>query len=436
MAKKEKVKRTPKQKLKKAGIVLLVIVLVIALIRCAIGIVNYVGTKAEREFVNGAITQVSYEEQLVPELADDGYYSFTTDRAFKLLQITDVHIGAGFMSPQKDIMALNAVAAIITEEKPDLVVVTGDISYPIPFQAGTINNKPSAEIFASFMEKLGVYWCNVYGNHDTEVYSLHNGKSLSKQVYCDKEKYPHCLFQTGPEDVDGYGNYVVNIRNGAGAITQSLYLLDSHSYADGDVIGINWLYDCVHENQVEWYKETAKALTEENGGALPKSLVFFHIPPLEMKEACAQYVAAGNKDTTADVKYRNGVLGEGDAMVCSSKYTYGLFDAFYESGTQGAFFGHDHLNNISLNYKGIQLTYGMSIDYLAYPGITQYGLQRGCTVITINPDGSFDNYQENYYQDKYKTVNPKEEVILDRGMSEDVDNAGAVFDFQAENNQD
>ena len=34
-------------------------------------------------------------------------------------------------------MALNAVAAMVTAEKPDLVIVTGDIAYPVPFQAGT-----------------------------------------------------------------------------------------------------------------------------------------------------------------------------------------------------------------------------------------------------------------------------------------------------------
>lgn len=434
MAKKVKVKKTPAQKLKKAGIVLLIIALVIALIAGTVAVVNRVTTRAEREFVSGAVTQSAYDSQLVPELAEDGYYSFTCDRAFKILHLTDIHIGAGVMCTQNDISALNAVAAMVTEEKPDLVVVTGDISYPIPFQAGTVNNKPSAALFADMMERLGVYWCNVYGNHDTELYSLYGGRALGKAVYCHKDKYPHCLFQLGPKDIDGTTNYVVNVRNSAGTITQSLFLLDSHSYADGDVFGLNWLYDCVHENQVSWYKDTVKKLTEENGGVTPKSLMFFHIPPLEMKEACAEYVAAGKQDTE-NVRYVNGVLGESDALVCSGKENYGLFDAAKENGTQGLFFGHDHLNNISLDYKGVRLTYGLSIDYLAYPGITKYGLQRGCTVITVQPDGSFDNYQENYYQDKYKSINPKEEVILDHGMSDDVEDAGAVFDFQAENNK-
>lgn len=99
----------------------------------------------------------------------------------------------------------------------------------------------------------------------------------------------------------------------------------------------------------------------------------------------------------------------------------GLFDAFLNSNsTQGAFFGHDHLNNFALNYKGVQLTYGYSIDYLAYSGISKYGLQRGCTIITIKPDGSFDCQLENYYQDKYQALNPKESVLM-QDYNDDVD---------------
>ena len=52
------------------------------------------------------------------------------------------------------------------------------------------------------------------------------------------------------------------------------------------------------------------------------------------------------------------------------------------------FCGHDHLNTLSLVYKGIQLTYGMSIDYLGYKGIEKQYTQRGGTLITRKKDGS------------------------------------------------
>ena len=433
MAKKVKEKKTPKQKAKKAGKVLLIILLVFAIIAGIFAVINVVSTKGERSFISKSIKEVSYDSQLVPKLDEDGNYAFTCDRDFKILQLTDVHIGSGFMSTKNDTMALNAVSAMITAEKPDFVIVTGDVAYPVPFQAGTFNNKSGAVTFASLMEKLGVYWCMVYGNHDTEIYSYHNREAISKQVYGNKEKYPHCLFQTGPEDVDGFGNYVVKVKNSQGVVTQSLFMIDSHAYTDGDYLGIMWKYDAIHKNQVEWYKNTVKKITDENGGVQPKSLAFFHIPLAEMGTAFSEFRDAGYK-SSQNVKYYYGKVAEVDEVICASKYNNGMFEAFSQNGTQGIFFGHDHLNNLSIDYKGVRMTYGYSIDYLAYSGIFKYGLQRGCTVITVKPDGSFDNKGENYYQDKYKAVNPKEKVNLKKEMSEDNESAGAVFEFQKDNN--
>ena len=431
--KKEKVKKTPKEKAKKAGKVILIILIVIAVIAAVAAIVNGVSVKSERKFIDSSLSAVDYSEQLVPELDESGSYTFTTDRDFKVLQLTDVHIGSGFMSVKKDQNAINAVAAMIAEEKPDLVIVTGDVAYPVPFQSGTFNNKPGAITFASLMEKLGVYWCMCYGNHDTEAYSFYDREDISKKVYTDKKTYPHCLFQIGDDKADGYGNYVVKLKNSKGAVTQCFYMIDSHAYTDGDYFGIMWKYDAIHKNQVEWYERSVEEITKENGGVQPKSLAFFHIPPIEMNDAYQEFKKAGNKDTE-NVKYKYGKIAEADEVICASKYNNGMFDAFAKYGTQGVFFGHDHLNTLSVNYKGVQLTYGYSIDYLAYNGINKYGLQRGCTVITVKPDGSFDNKGENYYQDKYKAVKEKESVILDREMSEDNESAGAVFEFQKDNN--
>ena len=400
---------------RKALKIILIILLVIVCLIAVIAVLNVISYKSNRNFIKNSIAKVEYTNQLKPVLADDGYYTFTTDDGLKIMQLTDIHIGSGFMSTKKDNMAINACAAMITAEKPDLVIVTGDIAYPVPFQAGTLNNKPGAVTFAEMMEKLGVYWAPVYGNHDTEVYSLYSRKDIS-EIYSDKEKYPHCLFQSGPEDINGYGNYVINVKNTKGEIVQSLIMFDSNSYTDDDKLGISWNYDAIHADQVQWYDATIKSLTKENGGKTPKSLAFFHIPIQEMKTAFNEYKDNGYKDTK-DVKYIYGKLGESGMMICASKLNFGLFDKMLEDGsTQGVFFGHDHLNNMSLEYKGIRLTYGYSIDYLAYSGISTYGLQRGCTLIKVNPDGSFDCEKENYYQEKYKSVNKKETVTLNQDM--------------------
>lgn len=43
-----------------------------------------------------------------------------------------------------------------------------------------------------------------------------------------------------------------------------------------------------------------------------------------------------------------------------------------------------------MTYKGIRLTYGMSIDYNAYKDIDKRFTQRGGTLIDIYDDGTFE----------------------------------------------
>ncbi len=383
-------------------------------------VITATGNKANAEKIS-AFSPVVTEKQLVPEKDENGYWTFTTDEEFKVMQLTDVHIGGGWMSLKKDAMALNAVAAMVAAEKPDLVIVTGDIAYPVPFQAGTFNNLSSAKLFASLMEQLGVYWTVVFGNHDSELYSYYNREKVAE--FYSSEEFTHCLFSPGPDDVDGNCNHVINVKNTKGVITQSLFMFDSHSYVDGDFLGILWKYDNIHENQVQWYKDTVNELNAQNNRQLKKlgekensnikSTAFFHIPLTEQRDAWYEYKDAGYQDTE-NVKLYYGVAGEaGDIVYCGINED-NLFETMLELGsTQAIFCGHDHKNNFSLDYKGIRLTYGMSVDYLAYPGIYKLGIQRGCTVIKFYPDGSFDCSRESYYQDKYESVYEKESVTME-----------------------
>lgn len=353
---------------------------------------------------------VVFEDKLVPQKDENGYFTFTTDRDFKVVQFSDVHIGAGWMSTKKDAMALNAVAAMVTAEKPDLVVVTGDIAYPVPFQAGTANNLSGAKIFATLMEKLGVYWAISFGNHDTESYSLYDREAISD--FYENSGFKYCLFQSGPEDIDGYGNYVINVKNTQGQLTQSIFMFDSHSYVDSDPFGIFWKYDNIQQSQVDWYANTLETLKAQNNGKHFYSTAFFHIPLTEHNTAWFEYADNGLADT-ANVKYVYGDTGESDKVVYSGIGEDELFETMLEYGsTKAVFVGHDHKNNFSLEYKGIRLSYAMSVDYLAYVGISKLGSQRGCTVIEYTPDGSFESRNENYYQDKYVSFYEKEQVTM------------------------
>lgn len=422
MSKKEK-KTKGKRGLRFLAILLAVIICASAII--AIANVITVNKNIEKAT---SYEKVSFEEQLVPEKDENGNWVFTTDREFKVMQITDVHLGGGFLSTAKDEMAMNAVAAMIKTEKPDLVIATGDIAYPVPFQAGTFNNKSGARQFIELMETLGVYWTVNFGNHDTEAYSYFDREYISELYSGEELKY--CLFRAGPDEVDGYGNHTIEVKNSKGIITQAFIMMDSHAYTDGDVLGIFWKYDNIHDNQVEWYKSEIQRMNAENKAVINalqpnengilhimysnvKTFCFFHIPLVEMRDAWLDLEANGFKDTES-VKYLGGIIGETGKRVYCGIGEDNLFEAMVELGSTKAMFnGHDHYNNATISKDGILFSYGYSIDYLAYSGISKVGSQRGCTILTCKPDTSFEIDKYNYYSERYsETGIPKESVVM------------------------
>lgn len=397
------------------------IIVVLAILICAGTTANVIISNDNLETAL-SFDKVQYDEQLIPTVAEDGYPQFITDRAFKIMQLTDIHIGGGWRSAEKDKKAINCAAAMISAEKPDLVIVTGDVVFPTPDAAGTLNNKTGAKIFAEMMETLGVYWTVAFGNHDTEAYGYYSREDIGEFYESDDFKY--CIFQSGPKDIDGCGNQIINIRNSQGIITQSIFLFDSNSYTDK--FRIKGEYDNIHENQIEWYENSLNEINQSNQKLLEnaqelnlpypaqtyqnvKSLAFFHIPLREYDDAWNVYTENGGENSE-NLKYYYGIK---DEAVCFGAGKDNLFETMQSlKSTQGVFCGHDHANNFSVEYNGIRLTYAMSVDYLAYKDIDKKGDYRGCTLITVNPDTSFECKAENYYQDKYKSESEKEDVTF------------------------
>jgi len=393
-----------KEKSKKGKQALLLLVAAIAVIAALIAGLNYLSVQQLLE-VGNSYGKVEIENQLTPEKDENGNWYFTTDGDFKVMHLTDIHIGGGFMSKGVDEKALNAVAAMVTREKPDLVIATGDITFPVPYRAGTFNNHSGIKAFANLMESLGVYWDVTFGNHDAEAYSYFDRESVAE--FYENEEYRYCLFQAGPEDVDGYGNHTIEVKNSEGVITQAIMLIDSQAYIKDNIIeSIKGTYDNIHPNQVEWYESEILRMNAENEKtsekAVPvKSLAFFHIPLTEMADAWTEFTENKYEDTD-NFKYIDGIIAEGGRLVYCGLGEDDLFEKMLElDSTKAMFNGHDHINNTTFEYKGITFSYGYSIDYFAYSGIDKVGSQRGCTMITCKPDTSFTIDKYNYYSDRY-----------------------------------
>lgn len=297
----------------------------------------------------------------------------------RILQLTDIHIGGSVSTRKKDKLALDAVRKIVRNAKPDFVVVTGDMVYPMPWLLqGSCNNLKASKMFASVMEDLGVEWTVVFGNHDSEVWAKCN-KSALADFYASM---PHCHFQRGEEKITGIGNYCIPVLNEDGTINVALMFVDSNAYLTWNFFSG---FDTIHDDQIEWYKNTITDLSK--GRDLVPSLAFFHIPPKEFKEGWEKcYLGSG------EATYHCGFVQEKDNYFGYPKTVDGkFFPQMVEFGScKGMFMGHDHLNTLSITYKGIRLTYGMSIDYNAYKGIEKRFTQRGGTIIEIGDDASFD----------------------------------------------
>lgn len=392
--------------------VLIILLAFILLVGIFCGVVYSLNEKNADEMMDyiDTFAHLRLTPDYTPELDEYGNWYFVTDEDFKVLHITDVHITGGFINKIEDQKAINALVAMVVAEDPDLVIITGDLAFAIP-ETGTINNRYAHEMFIKVMENLGVYWTVTFGNHDDESFNFYRRQAVA-DMYAD-ESLERCLFQQSPEGVSGMGNHVINIKNTAGEVTKSLIMVDTHAYIHTDLIGgtidaLFWNYDCVKQDQVDWYESVIEQYSPKS------SLMFFHIPLMEVKKGYDEYIANGRQDGE-NVKWHGGDDGEDRSaeVVYSSRIEDGLFEKILELGnTKAMFFGHDHLNNFVLEYKGVLCSYGYSIDYSAYSGtLENKGLQRGCTILTLTPDGEFSAeniVHENYYQDKYQPLHGKE----------------------------
>lgn len=354
----------------------IVLVLAVMLIAtCLILLIGEIGTQIN---INYAKNLEFVGSQYTPTCDENNYWTFqldASDEDFKVLQVTDLHFGGGCFSLSKDRNAIDSIYSLVRYNKPDMIAITGDMVYSFCFSSGTQDNGKATKIAIALFDAIGIPYAPVLGNHDAENLMFKDRHEIGE--LWESGKYSLFRFQSGDgEDVYGECNYVVNVKRADDSLHSSYIFMDTNSYIKDSAIGLGD-YDGVHEDQTQWYKQEVDKL----GGA--KSFLFMHIPLPEYVDAWDSYLN-GNPET----KYYFGYRAE---KSCPSANNTNLFDVIKEKGsTIGVFCGHDHVNNFSVEYQGIRLTYGLSIDFLAYIGIKNSNFQRGCTILTSYGEDNFD----------------------------------------------
>lgn len=259
-------------------------------------------------------------------LAQQPTLQFNQEGKFKIVQFTDVHYIHG--DPKSDV-AIERINEVLDAEKPDLVMLTGDIIFGKPAEEGLRH-------VLSQVSKRKIPFAVTFGNHDDE-------HGISRQeLLTITRSVPGNLTNT-VEGLSGVTNFILPLQSKDGKKNAAiLYTFDSHAYSQiKEIKG----YDYIKFDQIAWYRRMSTEFTRQNGGTPLPSLAFFHIPLPEYNQAAS--------DENAQLY---GIRRE---KACAPELNSGMFASMREMGDiMGTFVGHDHNDDYAVAWKGIVLAYG------------------------------------------------------------------------------
>ncbi len=319
---------------------------------------------------------------------------FSKDGKFRILHMSDIHLVHEFMEEEQPIEitkqqiadTLNLIEECIRRTNPDLVVFTGD---NVSSNYELITYDYAAKTIRRLYQTVGKYnlpLAITFGNHDGE---RNTHKEFQMRIFMEYENFVGLYNE---EDVYGCGNYSLPILSSDGKKTAfNLWMFDSNDYLEG-IKGQP--YDCVHADQLDWYKRKSDKLKAENGGEPVYSFAFQHICVPDV-HSCFKEVSADTEGAVLcdDGKYYvlpESAEGEMNESPSPPMKRYdGEFDAFKAQGDVIAMFcGHDHVNDFIVEKEGIKLCQTIC------GGFMTYGWRRGGRLIEIDEKNPKEFYTE------------------------------------------
>ena len=205
----------------------------------------------------------------IPAFADGNLvtepFSFDKHGHFKILHITDTHL-----HDDKVEDSVRLIALACDMEKPDLVMLTGDLASEDTFE----HTKQLVDKLMSVFESRKIPTAVTFGNHDSE-----NGAYTREEVMELYNSYSCSISIDDGETLTGCGTYLIPLCSSKGDdVIFNLWVFDSGDYdSEGH-------YANVSEDQVDWYK-AASAESERQSGRKIYSLAFQHIIVPEIYDA-------------------------------------------------------------------------------------------------------------------------------------------------------
>ncbi|KAK5271468.1 Phosphatase dcr2 [Exophiala xenobiotica] len=288
------------------------------------------------------------------------------DGKFKIMQAADLHLSTGLgkcrhalpegTKCEADPRTLEFVERLLDDEKPDLVILSGD-----QVNGDTAPDAQSAIYkYSELFARHRIPYAGIFGNHDDE------GNLDREASMAIMDGLPYSLSTSGPGDVDGVGNYVVEVL-GRGSTSHSaltLYMLDTHSYSPDEhqYHGYDWL----KQSQIDWFRATSQSLKRKHKEYthIHMDLAFIHIPLPEYR----------NPD---GLKW----VGNWTEPPTAPAYNSNFKDALVDEGIVMVSCGHDHVNDYCLpgldkdkKKPALWMCYGGGAGFGGYGGY--YGYHR------------------------------------------------------------
>ena len=311
-------------------------------------------------------TNVNFEPA-TPQSETDKTIRFDENGKLKILHIADTHLN---YDKHFD-ASVWVVAEACDIEKPDLVVLTGDNTHPDEDPEKT---KDLINALMNIFESRKIPVAVTFGNHDAE-----KGPMTRKEIMEYYSTFSCVISTDGSTDFKNCATFNIPVLASDSDETKfNLWVFDSGDYDEDEPRH----YDRVRTEQIEWYKETAAKLKEENGGETVNSVVFQHIIVPEiydvLKKADSKKPYAVPRIYNEDEYYmfdpdqvNYGKLNE---KPCPGYYNDGQFDALVETGDVLAMFtGHDHTNAFGVRNQNIDIYTSPMTRYKGVAYTTQYG---------------------------------------------------------------